>query len=291
MEDSTIQQLVSEKIQLLSSFKKNIRRWFDGNYSGEPEKTELRSQINRAVQRVQNIVSETGCLRLLTMSPPPAIGGLISQNINPFSNIWVNYYGMSLIPDVADMVDATIGVLESPEYLEKLLENLENSGEAVEQQKLVVKALQRVLQLCVRFHFVARQLQARHGNRSTLKIRDEYDVQDLFGSILRIDFDDVRKEEWTPSYAGKSSRVDFLLKRENIIVEIKKTRTSLAAKEVGDQLLIDIARYKAHPACNTLVCFIYDPEGRIGNPAELEDDLRGLHDRIDVHVVIAPKGS
>ena len=37
-------------------------------------------------------------------------------------------------------------------------------------------------------------------------------------------FDDIRAEEWTPSYAGKCARVDFLLKNEKIVIEVKKTR-------------------------------------------------------------------
>lgn len=198
---------------------------------------------------------------------------------------------MSFIPAIMDMIDEAIGVLESPEYLEKLLENIENIDETVEQQKITVKALQRILLICRRFHLVARQLQDRHAGRATLVIEDEYDVQDLFGSLLRLDFDDVRKEEWTPSYAGKAARVDFLLKREDIVVEIKKTRSSLGVKEIGDQLIIDIGRYKTHPGCSTLVCFIYDPDFRIGNPTELQDDLNGLHDRLDVRVVVAPSVS
>ena len=87
---------------------------------------------------------------------------------------------------------------------------------------------------------------------------------------------------------GVIESVDFLLKRENIVIEIKKTRSSLGAKEIGDQLIIDIGRYKKHPACRTLVCFVYDPEFRIGNPAELEDDLSGQQDTMDVHVVVSP---
>lgn len=42
----------------------------------------------------------------------------------------------------------------------------------------------------------------RHGNREPLKIDDEYDVQDLLQSILRLFFDDVRAEDCVPSYAG-----------------------------------------------------------------------------------------
>lgn len=73
-----------------------------------------------------------------------------------------------------------------------------------------------------RFHRVARQLRSRHNGRSTLEIEDEYDVQDLLHALLQLHFDDIRAEEWTPSYAGKSARVDFLLKKEKIVIEVKK---------------------------------------------------------------------
>ena len=72
-------------------------------------------------------------------------------------------------------------------------------------------------------------------------------------------------EEWTPSYAGGSARVDFRLKNKSIVVEVKKTRPKLGARELGDELLIDIGRYQAHPNCKQLICFVYDPEGRVAN--------------------------
>jgi hypothetical protein len=149
--------------------------------------------------------------------------------------------------------------------------------------------LNLIERLCLRFHGVARQLQARHADRETLAIDDEYDVQDLLHAILRIHFDDIREEEWTPSYAGGSSRVDFLLKQEQIIIEVKKTRPSLRVADLGAELLVDIARYSRHPDCMTLVCFIYDPEGRIGNPVGLERDLESHEGTLKVRVIVAPK--
>ena len=156
--------------------------------------------------------------------------------------------------------------------------------------QIELNALAIVEKICARFHLVARQLRARRSNRNTLDIEDEYDVQDLLHALLKIDFDDVRPEEWTPSYAGKSARVDFLLKSESIVIEVKKTRAGLGAKELGDQLIIDVARYKVHPDCGQLICFVYDPEGRIGNPASIEADLNGTHDGLEVKVIISPKG-
>jgi hypothetical protein len=101
-----------------------------------------------------------------------------------------------------------------------------------------------------------RRLRHRHDNRATLTITDEYDVQDLLHALLRLHFDDVRPEEWTPSYAGGASRMDFLLKEEKIVVEVKMTRAGLTDRQIADQLIIDAARYKSHSDCKKLVCFV-----------------------------------
>lgn len=140
-----------------------------------------------------------------------------------------------------------------------------------------------------KFHTVVRQLRQRHESRPTLDITDEYDVQDLFHALSKVYFEDVRSEEWTPSYAGGSSRMDFLLKAEKIVVEVKKTRARLGAREVADQLAVDILRYRSHPDCKILVCFIYDPEERIVNPRGLEKDLSQPVGEMRVRVYVAQR--
>lgn len=104
----------------------------------------------------------------------------------------------------------------------------------------------RLARLFRRFHVVQQQLRTRHDRRSTLRIKDEYDVQDLLHALLRLEFDDVRGEEWTPSYAGGSSRMDFLLPEHDLVIEAKMSRKGLGAKELGGQLLIDVGRYRKH---------------------------------------------
>lgn len=164
----------------------------------------------------------------------------------------------------------------------------EKTGDAVREE--VPDTIAAIEHLCKRFHLVVRQLRSRHKDRHTLQIEDEYDVQDLLHALLTIYFDDIRPEEWTPSYAGGCSRMDFLLKQEKTVVEVKKTRKGLNAKEVGEQLLIDIQKYKQHPDCSLLVCFVYDPEGRIGNPRGIENDLNKTYDGLPVKVLITPTG-
>lgn len=141
-----------------------------------------------------------------------------------------------------------------------------------------------------KFHSIARKLRERYKSRPTLDVKDEYDVQDLLHALLKIYFDDIRPEETTPSYAGGSRRMDFLLKSEKVVIEVKKTRETLSAKEVGEELLVDIATYTEHPDCKILICFVYDPEGYIGNPVGLENDLaKQSKEDFKVIVYIYPK--
>ncbi|MDD2754670.1 MAG: DUF2321 domain-containing protein [Methanothrix sp.] len=149
--------------------------------------------------------------------------------------------------------------------------------------------IKHVEHICTRFHLAAKQLVSRHNHRQTLKIEDEYDVQDLLHSLLRLFFDDIRPEEWTPSYAGGSSRMDFLLRNESIVIETKKTRDTLGSKELGDQLIIDIERYQKHTYCKTLICFVYDPDELIANPSGIEKDLNRQDGDLSVKVLIMPK--
>ena len=138
------------------------------------------------------------------------------------------------------------------------------------------------------FHKMVKCLRGRYNNRNTIDVQDEYDVQDLLFAVLQLFFEDIRKEEWTPSYAGNCSRVDFLLKKEKIVIEVKKTRSSMKDKDLGEQLIIDIERYKVHPDCKQLICFVYDPEGRIVNPIGIVNDLEN-NNKDFVKVYINPK--
>jgi len=107
--------------------------------------------------------------------------------------------------------------------------------------------------------------------------------------LLETQFDDVRPEEWGPSHAGSASRVDFFLKQEGVLVETKMTRDGLTDRKLGDELIVDIDRYKKMPDCKALVCFVYDRDHRLTNPNVLENDLSKTTDGLEVRVLIRPK--
>lgn len=154
---------------------------------------------------------------------------------------------------------------------------------------IVPQAIAIIEQLARKFHLVARILSQRHDNRTPLEIRDEYDVQDLFYALLTPFFEDIRPEEVAPSHAGGHGRIDFLIKSEQIVIEIKKTRPSLKVKELRDQLIVDKDIYRTHPDCRTFIAFIYDPDGYIDNAVGFERDLSNTPGDIRVKVIVAPR--
>ena len=143
--------------------------------------------------------------------------------------------------------------------------------------------------VCQRFHMVARQLRLRGEYRSTVTVEDEVDVQDLMHALLRLHFDDIGTDEWTPAYSSGTARTTFLLDHDRLAVVVKKTRTGLSRKDLTDQVRTDVERYRARGRCTHLWCFIYDPEGRIGNPRGLESELTTISDHFTVDVFVAPK--
>lgn len=138
------------------------------------------------------------------------------------------------------------------------------------------------------FHKSARALQNRHGdNRTTIEFNDEYDVQDYLNGILKLFFDDVRPEDYVPSYAGSNSRTDFFIPEHETFIETKMTRGSLKDKQIGEELTIDVARYRSK--CKTLICFVYDKSSFLTNPYGLIKDLEKLStDDLKVKIYISP---
>ena len=168
--------------------------------------------------------------------------------------------------DVDEICHIIIAIIDSIENGYVSLDNSDKINVSLELENIFNK-----------FHKVVRQLRSRHGDRDTLDIEDEYDVQDLLHALLHLYFDDIRAEEWTPSYAGSALRMDFLLKEQEIVIETKKTRKNMTPKQLGEELITDIEKYKSHPNCKKLYCFVYDPEGYLANPNGIKNDLENAH--------------
>lgn len=219
------------------------------------------------------------------------IFGHESKHTSEFGSIRFTLHVFGFNTSDQDFHDAFLrGIKNSITLLQSFIEEINEYGLPAENQtKTYDSSNEKIVNLINRFHKIARQLQSRHANRPTITVTDEYDVQDLFHALLKIYFDDIRAEDYTPTYAGAASRVDFILKDEKIVIELKKTRPSLRAKELGEQLIVDSLRYQSHPDCEQIICFVYDPDGFIGNPVGIENDLSKDVNGVPVTVIITPK--
>lgn len=153
-----------------------------------------------------------------------------------------------------------------------------------------VDILPLIKDICMNFNKFDINIRRRYGSRETIKINDEHDLQDAILSILKMFVNDIRSEDYVPSYAGGNSRVDFLLPEYRLIIETKMTNSTLHDKQVGEQLIIDFERYKQTNGYNHLICFVYDKEANICNPNGLINDLENLSDeKMRMTVLISPQ--
>ena len=168
-----------------------------------------------------------------------------------------------------------------PEALEPQHEQCDSAGPAkpskIEDLLLVLlRGLRRAMH----------PLTHRRKGAQQLTFSNEYDVQDLLHAMLRPWVSDIRPEEFTPSYAGSCTRMDFLLPLHGVVIELKFVRDRSHAKHVGDELIIDIEHYRAHPRCKTLWCVVYDPDHLLMNGEGLRTDLEGKRSREDGELIV-----
>ncbi|MFC5133519.1 MULTISPECIES: hypothetical protein [Haloferacaceae] len=147
-------------------------------------------------------------------------------------------------------------------------------------------AVEKVELLFERFGHITRQLANRSRDRPPLQMDDEYDVQYLLHALLRLYFDDIRDENYLKRHAGVSPRIDFLLEDENIGIETKRVRANSHPKKIRTELAEDKEHYRSDTNCETLLCFIYDPDRYLTNPAEFEKDLSETTDNLTTRVTV-----
>ncbi|KAF3984759.1 MAG: hypothetical protein HFP81_00535 [Methylococcales symbiont of Hymedesmia sp. n. MRB-2018] len=95
-----------DRIEKLNNFLQLLDEW------ERTHSSHARARINQTKNSVQREVIEAGCIYTMTISPPPAVGGMVMQNVNPFDMIFQPVYLQSLNSHVSDMINQTIGVIE-----------------------------------------------------------------------------------------------------------------------------------------------------------------------------------
>ena len=163
----------------------------------------------------------------------------------------------------------------------------ENTLQSTSDQPVKPGKVEELLELIIRgLRRAMHPLTHRRKGAQSLSFASEYDVQDLLHAMLRPWINDIRPEEFTPSYAGSSTRMDFLLPAHSLVIETKLVRDRAHAKRIGDELIIDIEHYRRHPNCKRLWCVVYDPDNVITNAEGLRSDLEGSRSTKDGEVIV-----
>jgi hypothetical protein len=203
------------------------------------------------------------------LESPRAISPMWSDSAPPIFSRWQHPFETRVRP-----------AMHTQRQLRTLAEERFERGRA----SSTVELLKHIAQ---RFGDYARQLSIRQRGAEPFVITDEYGMQDALHAALRLFFDDVRPEEWTPSYAGGSSRMDFLVAAEEIAVELKYIHSGQTSRNIGSEVAEDILRYQSHERCKALVVVVWDPGHVLANPRGLESDLTQDQGNLLVVLVVA----
>jgi hypothetical protein len=137
-----------------------------------------------------------------------------------------------------------------------------------------------------RLPLVVRQLRCRHADRPPFRVEDEHDLEDLVRSLLPLHFGDIRFESRTPAYAP-GMRTDFRLGPEAVAITLKRASLNVREKQLAEQWPEDFGYYERDGKVKTLIGFVYDPEGLLIQPRELEVMWSKQQDEFALRCVIS----
>ncbi|MEZ4887641.1 MAG: hypothetical protein R3E32_23105 [Chitinophagales bacterium] len=125
--------------------------------------------------------------------------------------------------------------------------------------------------------------------KSIIKIEDEYDVQDILYVVLKATFPAIKYENPLAKFGGKSTRLDFVLEQEGLIIEVKQiSQSEINDKKFTDQIKVDLQSYHVLDYLKQIIFFIYAPNAiqDITNFKELEGEQTIQGKTFDVKVIV-----
>jgi hypothetical protein len=169
------------------------------------------------------------------MAPPAIVGGLVYKNMDPFVNLFENFYGASVVPDALDSIEQAIGVYEHMLGGTELVRRL-GSKQAID----IEAAIERALRPSFR-------------DAAPTNEREVQDALEIILSSLGVEYQ--REKDVAPA-GVKVFRPDFVIPHEDLAIEVKLCKEGRSLGELQEQLAADTAGYKTK--WKRLLVVVYD---------------------------------
>lgn len=131
----------------------------------------------------------------------------------------------------------------------------------------------------------------RRKGHFDFKIEDEYDVQDILYVVLKSIFSNLRDEDPIPKVGATSTKIDLILRHENILIEVKMMKEKDAdEKKFIQELKVDFESYHECKWLKKLFCFVYDPYKKTkdrSNFKDLDGDRTKGNHSFNIEVIVA----
>ena len=183
------------------------------------------------------------------------------------------------------------------DFIVRLMEIINEPPIAWSNQKMVraETSVETITSLLRRFKANASSLIERRKGKEdqTVRLENEYDIQDLLQVMLKPTFPLTRTEVVSDSKTGREFlKIDFLIPDHKIALECKFIKNS-ATNDLKRQIADDMITYNEHPDCKELIFFVYDQEVKLKDPKYLEDfytkPFQFGDNTMNVHLVIGPQ--
>jgi predicted nucleotide-binding protein len=223
------------QLDLLREFQNVVWAW---HHSDSENPRELRSSINQNLRKVKQIVADAGCGMTLTISPPPAVGGMIMRGVDPFDTIFNPPYLQSLIPVISDVIDQTIGVIERGEVTKKSDAMTSNKKEAlkVDNRSVFVvhgrdnEAKHEVARLLERLNLKAIVLHEQPSRGKTIVEKIEYYSGVAFAVVI-LSPDDVGTLATEQPKLNPRARQNVILELGYMVARLGRDRVCALVKQ------------------------------------------------------------
>ena len=136
--------------------------------------------------------------------------------------------------------------------------------------------LARALAILEEFGTCASYLRTRRARGGTLKLESEADVQDVIFTMLKPSVPDLIPESPIQKVASRYVIQDFVTKQLQLVIEAKFVRDQKHATGITKELNDDIEMYQHDPNCQTLVFFVYDPQGLIRDRGDVKRHIEKI---------------